>query len=113
MPWCAARLRRIFHAQTIWGWGMSVLADTIDHETLHDAEQLKHRLAVYQLQTSDGMPHRGRRASQKEACWVVVLSTDGDQIRRDIWIDHNAWKADRAVAARGNDLANLADPPCR
>jgi hypothetical protein len=75
---------------------MSVLADTIDHATLHDAEQLKHRLAVYQLQTSDGMPHRGRRASQKEACWVVVLSTDGDQIRRDIWIDHNAWKADRA-----------------
>ena len=74
---------------------MSVLPDTIDHETLHDAEELEHRLAEYQLHTSDGIPHRGRKPGQDEACWVVVLSTDGDQIRRDIWLDHKAWKADR------------------
>ena len=75
---------------------MSVLPDTIDHATLQDTEELEHRLAEYQLTTSDGKPHRGRKQSQEEACWLVVLSTDGCQIRRDIWVDHKAWKADTA-----------------
>lgn len=81
---------------TPWGWGMSVVPDTIDHATLRDTEEeLERRLSEFQFTTSDGKPHTSRKQSQ-EACWVVVLSTDGRQIRRDIWVDHKAWKADRA-----------------
>jgi hypothetical protein len=74
---------------------MSVLPDTIDHATLHDTEELEHRLAEYHFHSSNGMPPHGRKPGQDEACWVVVLSTDGHQIRRDIWLDHKAWTADR------------------
>ena len=76
---------------------MSVLSDTIDHGTLRDNEELACRLAEYQLNTSDGKPHRSGKPGQGEACWVVALSTDGRQIRRDIWIDHKAWNADHAL----------------
>jgi hypothetical protein len=74
---------------------MLELSDKLDHETLRDGEQLKHRLATYQLLTSDGKPHCGGKPSEDQACWVVVLSTDGRQIRRDLWFDHEAWCADR------------------
>jgi hypothetical protein len=68
--------------------------DNFDHSTLHDRDELKHELASYQLMTSDGKPHR-RKPGEKQACWVVVLSTDGRQIRRDLWVDHKAWCADK------------------
>jgi hypothetical protein len=74
---------------------MLTVPDTINHTKFKDTEELKHRLAEYQLQTSDGKPHRGRKPGADQVCWVVVLSTDGRQIRRDIWVDHKAWKADR------------------
>src|SRR5262249_35810958 len=53
-----------------------------------------HRLAEYQFHTSDGKPHHRTKPGQDEACWLVVLSTDGRQIRRDIWLNHKQWKAD-------------------
>jgi hypothetical protein len=73
---------------------MLKLPDTYDHETLRDDEELKHRLAMYQLLTSDGQPHYGGKPGGDQACWVVVLSTDGRQIRRDLWYNHEAWQAD-------------------
>jgi hypothetical protein len=74
---------------------MLALPDTIDQEKLQDKEELKHRLAEYQLLTSDGRPHRGRKPGEDQACWAIVLSTDGRQIRRDIWVDHKAWSTDQ------------------
>jgi len=67
------------------------LPDTVNHAKFQDLEELRERLADYQLETSDGRPHRGRKPEEDRACWVVVLSTDGRQIRRDIWVDHEAW----------------------
>lgn len=74
---------------------MLALPDTINHARLRDTQELRDRLAEYRLETSDGKPHRGRKPNEDQACWVVVLSTDGRQIRRDIWVDHEAWSADR------------------
>lgn len=76
------------------GVGMSALPDTTDHAELCDIAELGQRLAEYQLRTSDGRPHEDPERSQHEACWVVVLSTDGLQVRRDIWLNHKAWEAD-------------------
>ena len=70
---------------------MLTLPDTVNHAKFQDLEELRERLADYQLETSDGRPHRGRKPEEDRACWVVVLSTDGRQIRRDIWVDHEAW----------------------
>jgi hypothetical protein len=68
----------------------------MSHATLRDPEELKERLAEYQLQTSDGRPApRGRKPSGDQACWVVVLSTDRRQIRRDIWVDGKEWSVDQ------------------
>jgi hypothetical protein len=53
-----------------------------------DPDELKDRLARYALKTSSG------RADQAQVEWVVVLSTDGNEIRRDVRIDGGAWKAD-------------------
>jgi hypothetical protein len=74
---------------------MLALPDRINHARLQDTEELRERLADYQLQTSDGKPHRGRKPGEDQACWVVALSTDGRQIRRDIWFDHKAWSLDQ------------------
>ena len=41
---------------------------------------------------SEYVPSSGT-ATLAEADWLVVLSTDGDQIRRDIWVGGNAWQA--------------------
>jgi hypothetical protein len=70
---------------------MLPLSDTVNHAKFQDIEELRERLADYQLETSDGRPRRGRNPEEDRACWVVVLSTDGRQIRRDIWVDHEAW----------------------
>jgi hypothetical protein len=45
-----------------------------------DKAELPSRLAEYSLSRSSGMPR-----------WTVVLSTDGDRIRRDIWSDGVPW----------------------
>jgi hypothetical protein len=74
---------------------MLAFPDTMNHAKFQDTEELRERLAEYQLHTSDGKPHCGGKQDEDEACWVVVLSTDGRQIRRDIWVDHQAWSADR------------------
>ena len=44
-----------------------------------DTSELPHRLADLSLTTSTGRP------DPAQGCWRVVLSTDGHQIRRDIW----------------------------
>ena len=44
-----------------------------------DTDELPHRLAVVSLTTSTGRPE------PSQGFWRVVLSTDGHQIRRDIW----------------------------
>ena len=80
---------------------MLAYPDTMNHTRLRDTEELRERLAEYYLETSDGKPHRNRKRHHRgkpdehPACWVVVLSADGHQIRRDIWINHEAWCADR------------------
>jgi hypothetical protein len=54
---------------------------------LRDPQQLKYELARYTLRTTSGMPHLS------EMTWTVVLSTDGNQIRRDVWQGTTAWDA--------------------
>jgi hypothetical protein len=51
-----------------------------DSVRLHDHEELPTRLAEYDLTTSVGW------AALTENSWHVVLSTDGDQIMRDVWL---------------------------
>jgi len=77
---------------------MPVVKDVIQSWPPRDKEELPSRLAEYSLNRSSGMPRwssGGHRpfASPESAsvCWTVVLSTDGDRIRRDIWSDDNAW----------------------
>lgn len=59
-----------------------------DHQRLHDEQELPDRLAEYSLQTSNGVP-----GEKEDVCWVQVLSTDGFQIRRDVWLEHRPWLA--------------------
>lgn len=47
--------------------------------------ELPVRLARYPLPAAGGQPELS------EDPWVVVLSTDGDQIRRDVWPGDKAW----------------------
>jgi hypothetical protein len=64
---------------------MTATTNAAENE-LHDPEQLKTELARHTLKTSSGTPE------QSEASWTVVLSTDGDEIRRDIWQGKVAWE---------------------
>lgn len=63
-----------------------------------DQEELRSRLAEYSLNRSSGRPsrspgeHRPDPSPESDSvCWTVVLSTDGHQIRRDIWADRIPW----------------------
>ncbi|HUC24341.1 MAG TPA: hypothetical protein VMA73_16650 [Streptosporangiaceae bacterium] len=60
-----------------------------DHQQLHDKQELAERLALYSLRTSSGVA-----GEKQDVCWVQVLSTDGFQIRRDVWRRHQPWQAD-------------------
>lgn len=59
----------------------------IAENDLHDRQQPKRELARYTLRTSSGMPRLS------DVTWTVVLSTDGSQIRRDVWQGATAWNA--------------------
>jgi hypothetical protein len=61
--------------------------DTVDRGQLHDPNELPTELARYPLFTSSGT------AKLSDADWLIVLSTDGNHIRRDVWLDRGAWKA--------------------
>jgi hypothetical protein len=58
---------------------MSAIGDAIRGRQARDKDELPHRLADFSLTTSTGKPEPA------QCCWRVVLSTDGHQIRRDIW----------------------------
>jgi hypothetical protein len=64
---------------------MPSTADAINQDQLHDEEELKQRLADYVLTTSSGV------SDPPEYCWTVRLTTDGRQIRRDVWLGAHAW----------------------
>jgi hypothetical protein len=65
---------------------MAAIASAAENQGLRDPEQLETVLAEYSLTTSSGT------AGLSEATWRIVLSTDGDRIRRDVWIDNVAWQ---------------------
>lgn len=58
-------------------------ASADEHARLRDPEELPIRLSEYSLTTASGRP----KPAPEQACWTVVLSTDGHQIRRDVWVD--------------------------
>src|SRR5215813_1209992 len=62
-PWPAS-LRRIFRARRP-EVGNACVPDTIDHATSQDTEEVEHRLAEYQLNTSDGKPAPGTSAGSR------------------------------------------------
>jgi hypothetical protein len=66
---------------------MSVTAGTAEREQPYDQEELPTELARCHLITSSAT------AEQSESDWLVVLSTDGNKVRRDIWRDDVAWQA--------------------
>jgi len=66
---------------------MSATSDATDRAQLHDEAQLPIELARYGLRTSKGTP------KLIDADWLVVLSTDRNQIRRDVWLDSDAWQS--------------------
>lgn len=66
---------------------MSVISDPILGEQPDD-EELRRQLADLSLTSSSGNPEPSR------GCWRVVLSTDGRQIRRDIWFGPDPWNAE-------------------
>jgi hypothetical protein len=66
-----------------------------DADQLHDTRELPVRLAQSVLHTSDGRPASDGKADGSKANWVVVLSTDGHQVRRDVWIERDPWDAVR------------------
>lgn len=68
---------------------MSTISDPILGKQ-PDYKELPHQLADLCLTTSSGKPEPSR------GCWRVVLSTDGHQIRRDIWFGHDPWNAETA-----------------
>jgi hypothetical protein len=65
---------------------MTTTSGTAEND-LHDPQQLKDELARYTLRTSSGRP------GLPEVTWTVVLSTDGNQIRRDVWQGTAEWNA--------------------
>ena len=64
---------------------MSAFSHVIKNGRPRDKEELPYRLADFSLTTSSGKPEPA------SACWRVVLSTDGHQIRRDIWTGRDPW----------------------
>jgi hypothetical protein len=104
MPRWPASLRRILLCTDDLGWGMSAMPDTIDHATLQDTEEVEHWLAEYQLNTSDGKPHRGRKPGQKESCWVVHASLEA--VERLPW---RLAEGFRRMAAKKNVAGIPAD----
>jgi hypothetical protein len=67
---------------------MATAVQVADGGQEHARGELKDHLARYELRTSGG------NADQAEACWVVALSTDGRQVRRDVQVDGGDWQAD-------------------
>lgn len=67
---------------------MTAIDQTIEHE-LHDEEELPIRLGQYRLTTSSGKPDETGELPQ--AKWGVLLTTDGERIRRDIWLSGEPW----------------------
>jgi hypothetical protein len=70
---------------------MSAVKSVIRGGPRRDDEELPSRLAEYSLNRPSGMPGRSPGEDPALVCWTVVLSTDGDQIRRDIWSDGLPW----------------------
>ncbi len=66
---------------------MSIPTSAAQDKELRDPEQLKAELGRYPLTTSSGT------TELTESDWLVVLSTDGTRIRRDIWRDNQDWQA--------------------
>jgi hypothetical protein len=92
---------------------MSAVQDLIQGGPPQDEEELPSRLARYSMNRPSGMPERSPSehqavASPKSAsvCWTVVLSTDGDRIRRDIWSDGVPWNP----AAKGWECEGIIWP---
>lgn len=79
---------RIVPHTYVGGPGLSALSDVARNEQPSDQEELPRELADCSLTTSAGKPEPA------QICWRVVLSTDGDQIRRDIWSGRDAWNPD-------------------
>jgi hypothetical protein len=73
------------------GDGMTATASAPEDEQLKDPERLEIELARHMMTTSSGT------AGLSQATWLVLLTTDGSQIRRDVWRDKVAWE----VAAEG------------
>ena len=67
---------------------MTVIDETHEHE-LHDEEELPTRLSQYELTSSSGKPDE--RGGLPLAEWGVLLTTDGDRIRRDVWLGGKPW----------------------
>jgi hypothetical protein len=59
-----------------------------DFLRLHDRQELPTRLAQYDLTTSAGT------AALRDGSWHVILTTDGDRIRRDVWLGTDPWQAE-------------------
>lgn len=77
---------------------MTAVSSVIQDGSPRDEEALPSRVAEYSLNRSSGTPTRSPSGRQAEAsaeagptCWKVALSTDGHQIRRDIWADGIPW----------------------
>jgi hypothetical protein len=67
---------------------MSVAIEPIERE-LHDENELPIRLAQHWFTTSSGKPSGEQQLPQAE--WGVLLTTDGQKIRRDLWLDCEPW----------------------
>jgi hypothetical protein len=65
-------------------------AETAERK-LHDPKALHTRLAQCILSTSSGKPDEKREFPQTE--WGVLLTTDGQRIRRDVWVGEQPWNA--------------------
>jgi hypothetical protein len=70
---------------------MTATASAPEDEHLEDPERLETELARHTMTTSSGT------ADLSQATWLILLTTDGNQIRRDVWRDRVAWE----IAAEG------------
>jgi hypothetical protein len=77
---------------------MSALEDLTQGGLLRDPEELRSRLAEFSLNRPSGRPTRSPSEHQADppaeaesVYWTVALSTDAQQIRRDIWADGVPW----------------------
>jgi hypothetical protein len=65
---------------------MTATASAPEDAQLKDPKRLEIELARHTMTTSGGT------AGLSQATWLVLLTTDGSEIRRDVWRDNGAWE---------------------